>query len=46
MAIKAVVECWRSSFPDDEGIIRHDLPVITAWLEGLGLLPPPATEES
>jgi hypothetical protein len=39
-AIRAVVEYWRSTDPDDEDIISNDLPVIYAWLEELGLLSP------
>jgi hypothetical protein len=39
-AIRAVVEYWRSTDPDDEDIIINDLPVIYAWLEELGLLSP------
>ena len=39
-AMKAVVE-WAHSFdPDDTRLCTHDIPVIAAWLEGLGLLPP------
>jgi hypothetical protein len=45
MAIRAVVEYWRSTDPDHEDIIINDLPVLYAWLEGLGLLSPPDTEE-
>jgi hypothetical protein len=43
-AIKAVVEWYRGSDgPDD--IICNDLPVLEAWLVGLGLLSPRDTEE-
>ena len=45
MAIRAVVEYWRSTDPDDEDIIINDLPVIHAWLTELGLLSPPDTED-
>jgi hypothetical protein len=41
-AIRAVVEYWRSTDPDDEDIIINDLPVIYAWLEELGMLSPTA----
>jgi len=45
-AMKAVVE-WAHSFdPDDDHLCTHDIPVIAAWLEGLGLLPPADSEES
>jgi hypothetical protein len=37
-AIRSVVEYWRSTEPDDENIIVNDLPVIEAWLVGLGRL--------
>jgi hypothetical protein len=43
-AIKAVVEWWGSTDPDDEDFVINHLPVLTDWLEGLGLLSPPDTE--
>jgi hypothetical protein len=45
-AITAVVEYnYYSTTGDDTSIIINDLPVIHAWLEGLGLLSPPDIEE-
>jgi hypothetical protein len=44
MAIISVVGYWRSIDPDDEDIIRRDLPVIYDWLERLGLRFPPTAE--
>jgi hypothetical protein len=35
-AIKAVVE-WYRGCDGPDGIIEHDLPVIDAWLAGLGV---------
>jgi hypothetical protein len=46
-AIRAVVEYnYYSTSGDDTDILVNDLPVIYAWLEGLGLLPPDYTEAS
>jgi hypothetical protein len=39
-ALQGIVE-WAHSFdPDDDRVLSEDIPLITAWLEGLGLLPP------
>jgi hypothetical protein len=44
-AIKAVVAYnYYSTSGDDTDLLVNDLPVICAWLAGLGLLPPPPEE--
>jgi len=54
-AIVAFVELQRTNFPDDTDFLVNGLPVIEAWLEGLGVrlkphpepvLPPLDTEEA
>jgi hypothetical protein len=40
VALQGMVE-WAHTFdPDDERMLREDIPVITTWLAELGLLPP------
>jgi hypothetical protein len=47
-AIVAFVRLQRIFNPDDTDFLVNDLPVLCAWLDGLGLLPPhdAYTEES
>jgi hypothetical protein len=45
-AIIVFVGLQRSFDPDDDDFLVNHYPVLCAWLEALGLLPPTGTEES